>query len=113
MIDNWNAERPPSQTGMQRNSSNDGTSAARGVIIFFLLVAIIGPIGIIIRRHYFSRDDRERKEPEHTVTFPDPMMLPNFVRKHCFSRDDREQKEPEHTVTFPDPMMLPSTNAFA
>jgi hypothetical protein len=75
MIDNWNAKRPPS--GMTWNSSSDSNSTVSGVAIFFLIVAIIGPLGIIIRKHYFPRDDRERKEAEHTVTFPDPMLLPN------------------------------------
>lgn len=79
MVDNWNGKNPPSKRGGTpwdkiKEEEDDGIS---GVAIFFLLLAIFGPLGIMLKRHYFPKDEREKEQPEQTMTFPDPMALPD------------------------------------
>lgn len=81
MIYNWKTKRPPSRIGGAWVSTTD-TSPWYGVLICFLLAAMVGPMLILYRKFLLiCRDDREIQDGDgdldSEILFPDPHSLPS------------------------------------
>ena len=81
MIDNWKTKRPPSKFGPW--VAPDDTNPMYGVLVFFLFLAVAGPVLILFRKYVLKlRDEREIQDDDGddhestTIMFQDPHALP-------------------------------------
>jgi len=77
MIDNWKTKRPPSRFGPWVSSKD--SNPMYGVLIFFLFLAVAGPVLILFRKFILTRDEREIQQhdgEESVIMFQDPNALP-------------------------------------